>query len=171
MHPLPYQRDPHQHLTRMLQLKHRSSAWMCSSEHTQWRLSKEPHTDRAYRLRDAKALDTLPTDPAAPTITTVPSASTTSALPWGIESEYTTTQWVETWINSTSRTWVPKTVTLHFPSNSPAPRPGKGEIGMGTLALGDVGQTEVVVVGAAPTQGLGWGVGVGIVVGVMGAAV
>lgn len=66
---------------------------------------------------------------------------------------------------------MPKTITLHFPSNSPAPRPGKGEIGMGTLASGDLGQTEVVVVGAAPTQGLGWGVGVVIVVGVMGAAV
>lgn len=56
---------------------------------------------------------------------------------------------------------------------SPAPAPGKGEIGMGTLASGDVGQTEVIVVGAAPTQAVGWGVGVGVglAVGVLGAIV
>ncbi|KAH7384255.1 hypothetical protein DE146DRAFT_219081 [Phaeosphaeria sp. MPI-PUGE-AT-0046c] len=123
------------------------------------------------RQDPSQALSAISTIPVAPTITTISTSSTTSGLAWGVESEYTTTQWVETWINSTSRTWVPKTITLHFPSMSPAPRPGRGEIGMGTLASGDVGKTEVIAVGAAPTQGVGWEVGVGVAVGFMGAIV
>jgi hypothetical protein len=69
---------------------------------------------------------------------------------------------------STSRTWVPVTVTLRYKPVSPAPPPLSGAIGMGTLT-GETGRTRTVVMGAAPSQAAGRvrgivaAVGVGIV--------
>jgi hypothetical protein len=76
-------------------------------------------------------------------------------------------------MGSTSRTWVPKTITINFDiSPSKAPEPGKGIIGMGTLT-GETGKTKTIVLGAAPTAGVGkWRVGmVAAGVAVMGAVV
>jgi hypothetical protein len=86
---------------------------------------------------------------------TSPVPTPTSSYAPGVISEYVFTQWVETKINSTSRTWVPKTITLHFHSMSPAPAPGQGEIGLGTLT-GSAGQTQTIVMGAAPTKSPSW---------------
>ncbi|KAF2826001.1 hypothetical protein CC86DRAFT_248340, partial [Ophiobolus disseminans] len=79
--------------------------------------------------------------------------------------DFVTTQWVETWIDSTSRTWVPKTITLRFKPMSVAAPPGSGEIGMGTLT-GETGKTKTIYVGAAPSQAPGWVHGFAAVVGV-----
>jgi hypothetical protein len=85
--------------------------------------------------------------------------------------DYVTTLWIETWLDSTSRTWVPKTVTFHFPEISPAPRPGKGEIGLGTLT-GNSRKTQTVALGAAPSQTAGlMGIAAAIGVGIVGMAV
>ena len=96
--------------------------------------------------------------------------------PLTTDLDVVTTQWIETWIGGTSRTWVPRTITLHFkPHITQAPLPGQGEIGMGTLS-GKTGNTQTVVVlaGGAPGRavgwmggvvglGLGWGMGFGLV--------
>jgi len=79
--------------------------------------------------------------------------------------DYVTTQWVETWLDSTSRTWVPRTITLRYKPAKLAPLPGSGEIGLGTLT-GETGKTKTVVMGAAPSQGPGWKRGVVAAVGV-----
>ncbi|KAF1921440.1 hypothetical protein BDU57DRAFT_426151, partial [Ampelomyces quisqualis] len=96
--------------------------------------------------------------------------STTSFAP-GVYSEFTTIQWVETWIGSTYSTWVPKTIVLHFRTMSPAPPPGRGEIGMGTLT-GET-QQQTVIMGAAPSHRPDWvrGVVAAIGVGVAGLVV
>lgn len=90
-------------------------------------------------------------------------ASPASFAP-GVYSEFTTVQWVETKYGSTYTTWVPKTIILHFKTMSPAPPPGKGEIGMGTLTGKPERQT--VFMGAAPTHGPDWVRGVVAAVGV-----
>jgi hypothetical protein len=77
-----------------------------------------------------------------------------------------TVQWVETTLGGTYSTWWPHTISLDFdPAKNQAPLPGKGEIGMGTLT-GRTGQTQTIVMGAAPTQGAGWVKGVAAAVGV-----
>jgi hypothetical protein len=48
---------------------------------------------------------------------------------------------------------------------SPAPRPGKGEVGMGTLT-GELGVTQTIVMGAAASQAPRWVEGVAAVVGI-----
>jgi len=78
--------------------------------------------------------------------------------------DYVSVQWVETWMNSTSRTWVPQTFTVHFPSRTPGPSPGRGQIGMGTLT-GEAGHTKTLLVGAAPTQAAGLAKGIAAAVG------
>jgi hypothetical protein len=51
---------------------------------------------------------------------------------------------------------------------SPAPRPGKGEIGLGSLAAYAI-KTQL---GAAPSQGVGWkGVAAAVGAGIVGMAV
>ena len=74
-------------------------------------------------------------------------------------------QWVETWPVSTSRTWVPKTLTIHFDhAQTLAPEPGKGVIGLGTI-VGELGVTKTVVLGAAPTRTVQWARGAMVVAG------
>ncbi|KAF2705825.1 hypothetical protein K504DRAFT_387033, partial [Pleomassaria siparia CBS 279.74] len=106
----------------------------------------------------------IPPVPAAPTIPAeVPSTHTT---PPPDPSERVTVQWVETWPVTTSRTWVPKTITVKFGhAQTPAAEPGKGSIGMGTLK-GDVGKTRTVVMGAAATKGPEWYMGGVVAAGV-----
>ena len=82
---------------------------------------------------------------------------------------FVTVQWAETFIGGTYSTWWPHTISLDF-KQTVIPLPGKGQIGMGTLT-GKTGQTQTVVMGAAPTNGVGgWvkGVAVAAGVGVMG---
>ncbi|KNG52475.1 hypothetical protein DDE82_006325 [Stemphylium lycopersici] len=82
---------------------------------------------------------------------------------------FVTVQWAETFIGGTYSTWWPHTISLDF-KQTVISLPGKGQIGMGTLT-GKTGQTRTVVVGAAPTNGVGgWvkGVAVAAGVGVMG---
>lgn len=86
--------------------------------------------------------------------TSVPHITTTSSLlsTPGVNQDFVSVQWVETWIGGTSQTWVPKTITFHFQAFvTQAPMPGIGEIGMGTLT-GVPGQTKTVAAAAAPTQ-------------------
>lgn len=104
-----------------------------------------------------------------PTTASTPPAITASPSPIDLaDGFYVTTQWVATWLDSTSRTWVPQTITLRYKPTVVAPPPGKGEIGMGTLT-GKTGVTRTVVLGAAPAQTVGVvrgivaAVGVGIV--------
>jgi hypothetical protein len=116
-------------------------------------------------IRKAAPATSAPETSTLPTTTHPPStsASLASFAP-GVYSEFTTVQWVETKYGSTYTTWVPKTIILHFKTMSPAPLPGKGEIGMGTLTGKPERQT--VVMGAAPTHGPDWVRGVVAAVGV-----
>ncbi|KAF1943768.1 hypothetical protein EJ02DRAFT_121513 [Clathrospora elynae] len=105
---------------------------------------------------------------AAEVIPVIPSITETSFLyaSPGVNEPFVTVQWIETTIGGTYSTWVPNTIIFDFkPYRTQAPLPGKGEIGMGTLT-GKTGQTQTVMVGAAPTQGPGWVKGVAAVVGV-----
>lgn len=68
---------------------------------------------------------------------------------------------------------MPKTFTINFDTSpSKAPEPGKGIIGLGTLT-GETGKTRTIVLGAAPTGGVGrWRAGmVAAGVAVVGAVV
>lgn len=79
-------------------------------------------------------------------------------------------QWVETWINGVSQTWVPRTITYDFNAYLPqaqGAQPGSGEIGMGTL-IGSLGVTKTVTLGSAPTKKVQWALGA-VVIG-MGVA-
>jgi hypothetical protein len=80
-------------------------------------------------------------------------------------ADYTTVRWYESWVGGTYSTWFPTTITVHPAYLTPAPRPGKGEIGMGTLT-GELGGTSTIVLGAAPSQAPGWAKGVAAAVGV-----
>jgi hypothetical protein len=77
-----------------------------------------------------------------------------------------TVMWIETWIRSTSQTWIPKTVTVNFAAvPEQGAQPGKGAIGMGMIT-GETGHTKTVAAGAAPTMGAGLLKGVGVALGV-----
>ncbi|KAH9871468.1 hypothetical protein IAQ61_005647 [Plenodomus lingam] len=107
---------------------------------------------------------------ASPIIAVVASASasaatTTPPSPTGVKGDdYISVQWVETWIGGTFSTWVPETWTVHFPSRTPGPAPGKGEIGLGTIE-GQAGSTRTIYEGAAPTPAAVWARGVAAAVG------
>lgn len=93
-----------------------------------------------------------------PAITPAPPPAPVAVLP-NESGVSITVQWIETWIDGTSRTWLPHTVTLRNEALSGAPPPpGKGRIGMGTLT-GRLGVTRTVVQGAAQTVGPEWKVG------------
>lgn len=119
----------------------------------------------------AQANPIAPAMPPAvnPVVPAVPSAihTTTSLTPSPVvDGDFVSVQWVETKIDGTLRTWVPKTITFNFHAHTTqGPLPGKGEIGMGTLT-GDTGRTKTVVMGAAPTYTPGWMRGVAVAVGV-----
>ena len=115
----------------------------------------KPGSDNDYENihgpRPHAAADTV--DPDDPDATTA-SAGLVSA---GVNDDYVSVYWVESWGEGGSSTWVPKTVTYHFNAyRTQAPLPGKGEIGMGTLTAE----------GAAPTQAAVWVKGVAAAVGV-----
>jgi hypothetical protein len=80
------------------------------------------------------------------------------------DADFTTTQWIQTFIGGTYSTWVPKTIRIQYHTLSAGGPPVMGEIGMGTLT-GKTGRTQTVAMGAAPTQGPGWGLGVAAAVG------
>jgi hypothetical protein len=102
-------------------------------------------------------------DPAAPAIT--PTTTTNPATPTLTGADYYSVKWVETWIGGTSQTWVPRTLLFHFEPMSPAPQPGEGVIGMGTLT-GKPGQTKTFyMLAAAPTPTAVWLRGVVAAVG------
>ena len=104
-----------------------------------------------------------PAAPAPPVVTT------TSTI--GDPPDFLTVQWIETTIGGTYSTWVPRTWTFHYNAQSPAPRPGRGEIGMGTLT-GETGKTKTIMMAAAaPTHGPDWMRGVAVVAGAGLAAV
>jgi hypothetical protein len=93
-------------------------------------------------------------------------ASVTRLVSRPSNTPFVTVQWAETFIGGTYSTWWPHTISLDFDAQAnQAPPPGKGEIGMGTLT-GKTGQTQTIVMGAAPTQGAGWAKGVVAAVGV-----
>lgn len=119
----------------------------------------------------------VPVPPAAVLTTTTPLATPTTAasVPAGVAFDSITVQWVETWLGGTSQTWVPKTITFHFPAYvTQAAQPGMGEVGLGSLT-GRTGFTKTVVVGgaaratAASEVGKAWAVAaVGAGVGLIG---
>ncbi|KAL6709097.1 hypothetical protein ACN47E_001913 [Coniothyrium glycines] len=120
---------------------------------------------------DVDAINPVPRPAAVQAELAVPAAAppmTTTSIVLPDSQDFVSVQWVETKIGGTSRTWVPLTVTFHFePFLDPAPLPGKGEIGMGTLT-GKTGQTQTIVMGAgaAPTDTAVWLKGVAAAVGV-----
>lgn len=80
--------------------------------------------------------------------------------------DYVTTQWVGTWLDSTSKTWVPITITMRYDGPGTSyGPPGKGAVGMGTLT-GEAGKTQTVVMGAAASQVPAWKRGVVAAMGV-----
>ena len=100
-----------------------------------------------------------PAPPAAALLT--PSTTPPAAIPVPTHglSVFVTVQWLETWIDGTSRTWLPHTITLHQEAlTGAAPPPGKGEIGMGTLT-GKVGVTQTIIEGGAATTRPKWQAG------------
>jgi hypothetical protein len=101
--------------------------------------------------------------PVAPAI--MPTATTNPATPTLTGADYYSVKWVETWIGGTSQTWVPQTLLFHFEPMSPAPQPGEGVIGMGTLT-GKPGQIRTFyMLAAAPTPTAVWLRGVVAAVG------
>jgi hypothetical protein len=94
--------------------------------------------------------------------------SSTSSDTKIVITDYTTVKWYESWVGGTYSTWFPTTITVHPAFLTPAPRPGKGEIGMGTLT-GELGGTSL---GAAPSQAPGWkGIAAAAGVGIVGMVV
>ncbi|KAH7138876.1 hypothetical protein B0J11DRAFT_574821 [Dendryphion nanum] len=100
-------------------------------------------------------------NPAAPAVTTAPIPKVGEP----VDTFSTTILWVETWIDKTFQTWVPKTVVVSFAAvPRPAALPGVGSVGMGSIT-GLTGVTKTVIA-AAPARPTGWGVGVGVGLGV-----
>lgn len=89
----------------------------------------------------------MTTGSSAPDGANVPTATATAVT--AVRSvcsppcDSTTTQWLETWLNPTSRTWIPVTVTFHFNGReSPAPHPGVSSMGLGGLTKSVTSQSE-----------------------------
>lgn len=105
-----------------------------------------------------------PADPALPVApgvlnsvasTTTPT-TTYPPTPTLTGDDYYSVRWVETWIGGTSQTWLPQTLLFHFEPMSPAPQPGEGVIGMGTLT-GTPGQTKAFgMLADAPKPTASW---------------
>lgn len=113
----------------------------------------EPSSELAVAPAVLTTVSTPPafTQAVPTTVSTPPAVTASPDLAAGF---YTTTQWVETWLDSTSRTWLPVTITLRYKPTTTYPTPGKGKIGMGTLT-GETGKTVTIVLGAAASQTAG----------------
>jgi hypothetical protein len=124
----------------------------------------ESTTDAATSITHSSVV--APTSSILASISTASDSATTSTSSNTkiVITDYTTVKWYESWVGGTYSTWFPTTITVHPPFLTPAPRPGKGEIGMGTLT-GELGVTSTIVPGAALSQAPGWAKGVAAAIG------